>query len=178
LSIDEGDLEQEGVPNDRIEARTREIALQAMIEATSQARINRALKTKTQLPGDLQYQVGDQVEYYRPSKTKDVSGWLGPATVIEVLGDQGQVVVKHRNEELRCRFQDTRQFIGLGMVIPELQFYGTAGAMQVVQSYLDKWISKPITFRNDVSAGNDPDIKELHEATWHVVSEYFGMQML
>jgi hypothetical protein len=26
-----------------------------------------------------------------------------------------------------------------------------------------------------VSPGNDPDIKELHEATWHVVSEYFGM---
>jgi hypothetical protein len=61
------------------------------------------------------------------------------------------------------------------MVIPELQFYGTAGAMQVVQSYLDKWSTKRITFRNDVSPGNDHDIKELHEATWHVVSEYFGM---
>jgi hypothetical protein len=138
LSLDEGDLEQEGVPNDRIEARAREIALQAMVESTSQARINRALKTKTQLPGDVQYQVGDQVEYYRPSKTKDVSGWLGPATIIEILGDQGQVVVKRKNEELRCRFQDTRHFIGLGVVLPELQFYGASGATNVVQSYLDK----------------------------------------
>ena len=60
------------------------------------------------------------------------------------------------------------------MVIPELQFYGTAGAMQVVQSYLDKWNAKPITFSNDVSPGNDSTNKELHEATWHVVSEYFG----
>ena len=175
LSLDEGDLEQEGVPNDRIEARTREIALQAMVETTSQARINRALRTKTTLPGDVQFELGDVVEYHRPSKTKDVSGWLGPATIIEVLGDQGQVVVKRKNEELRCRFQDTRHFIGLGMVIPELQFYGTSGAMRVVQSYLDKWTDRPITFRNDVKPGNDAEIQELHEAIWHVVGNYFGI---
>jgi hypothetical protein len=58
------DIDEPGAGNDRVEARVREVALQAMIESTSQARISRALNTKTQLPGERMFAKGDIVEYH------------------------------------------------------------------------------------------------------------------
>jgi len=60
-----------------------------MIEATSQARIGRALKASTKRPGETLYKPGDIVEYHRESSQQDVSGWLGPADVLQVLAGQG-----------------------------------------------------------------------------------------
>ena len=68
-----------------MENRVREIALQTMVEATSQARITRAMRTRTVIPGEELLELGDEVEYHRPSTQKDVSGWHGPAVVIGVL---------------------------------------------------------------------------------------------
>ena len=116
ISVEESDSDIVGVT----EARVREVALQSMIEATSQARIGRALKASTKHPGEMLYKPGDIVEYHRESSQKDVSGWLGPADVLDVLADQGQLVLKHRGETIRCRFQDARQFIGLEVILPEL----------------------------------------------------------
>ena len=131
------DLDVEGEPNDRSEARVREIALQTMVEATSQARINRAMRTRAGIPGEVLYELGDQVEHHRPSTSKDTPGWHGPGVVIEVLADQGQLVLRHRNEDFRCRFQDVRQFMGLGLVLPELQFGSTKEAFALIRSYLE-----------------------------------------
>ena len=125
LAVETDDVDVDGAPNERTEARIREIALQAMVEATSQARINRAMRTQTAIPGDVIFELGDVVEYHRPSTQKDLPGWHGPGVITDVLADQGQVVLKHRENELRCRFQDVRHFLSLGMVIPELQFGST-----------------------------------------------------
>ena len=122
LAIDDEDIDKDSAGNGRVEARVREIALQEMIEATSQARINRALKTKTRLPGEARFTVGDVVEYYRPPSSKDISGWLGPATITEVVAIDGQVQIEHKGRKLRCRLQDVRQFIGLGLVYEEFAF--------------------------------------------------------
>ena len=75
IAIDTEDLDVEGAPNDRAEARVREIAFQTMVKATSQARINRAMRTQTALPGQALFELGDQVEYHRPSASKDTPGW-------------------------------------------------------------------------------------------------------
>ena len=56
LAIETENPDEEGPANDRIEARVREIALQAMVEATSQARINRAMRSKTGIPGEIIYE--------------------------------------------------------------------------------------------------------------------------
>ena len=48
-------------------ARVREVALQAMIEATAQARINRAMRTSTALPIEQRLEVGEEVEFHRPN---------------------------------------------------------------------------------------------------------------
>ena len=118
------------------EARVREIALQSMIEATLQARIGRELKASTKHPGETIYKPGDLVEYHRESSQKDVSGWLGPADVLEVLADQGQLLVKHRGEKIRCRCQDARHCIGLEVLLPELMFWNAQEAILVLQKYI------------------------------------------
>ena len=89
----------------------REIALQAMVEATSQARINRDMRTQTGIPGDVIFELGDVVEYHRPSTQKDLCGWHGPGVIQEINADQGHVILKHNEREIRCRFQDLRQFL-------------------------------------------------------------------
>ena len=58
--------------------RVREIALQSMIEGAAQTRVKRALETRTLRPAEaLEIVVGQEVEYYRPPTSKDVSGWRG-----------------------------------------------------------------------------------------------------
>ena len=59
----------------RKEARTREIALQAMISATSAARVQRALNSQTTLTGTERFAPGDLVELYRTPPNKDTPGW-------------------------------------------------------------------------------------------------------
>ena len=92
--------------------RVREIALQRMIEATSIARVNRALRTRTTASGAGRFNIGDVVEIHRPADTQDVSGWAGPATITAVDPTHGRVTVRFRNGEMICRLQDVRTFIG------------------------------------------------------------------
>ena len=112
IAMDDSDMHEAGASSvGNTEARIREIALQAMIEATSQARVTRALRTSTQHPAERTFQKGDIVEYPRNSSSKDISGWLGPADIVDVLAERGQLVLKHRNNEIRCRVQDCRHFL-------------------------------------------------------------------
>ena len=92
--------------------RIREIALQRMIEATSIARVNRALRTRNTASGSGRYIVGDVVEIHRPSDTQDVSGWAGPATITAVDPAHGKVAGKYRKADMICRLQGVRTFIG------------------------------------------------------------------
>ena len=53
----------------RLQRRVREIALQRMIEATSIARVNRALRARTTASGEGPFSVIDVMEIHRPSDT-------------------------------------------------------------------------------------------------------------
>jgi hypothetical protein len=65
--------------------RLREISIQAMVEGSARARLGRAMNTRTTLPAQrLNLQVGEEVDFYKELASKDVSGWYGPATVIDV----------------------------------------------------------------------------------------------
>ena len=87
-----------------------------MFEATSQARINRAsaMRTKTAIPGDVIFELGDIIEYHRPSTQKDVPGWHGPGTIIEIIVDQGQAVIRHK-KKLRTSVLDFKM-LGTSLV--------------------------------------------------------------
>ena len=92
--------------------RLREIAVQSMIEGTSQARIQRAMRTPTLPAAQISYQQGDQVDFYRQPPQKDLPGWTGPATITdmsEVL--RGIIKVNHNGRELTCSPKDLRQHL-------------------------------------------------------------------
>ena len=90
--------------------RIREVALQKIIESSALARINRALRSHSTVPGEVHnYQPGDLIEFYRPPNNKDASGWLGPARVIQNLPQRGQVQCKHNHGEIWVRYPDARR---------------------------------------------------------------------
>ena len=113
---DDAPRDSEAVPNPgliRHSARLREIAVQAMIEGTARARLGRAIRTRSLPSGQTSnYQVGDSVDYYRKPSTKDLSGWLGPATVIDVTDlSRGTIGIKFQNNRMNCRLADLRHHL-------------------------------------------------------------------
>eukprot|EP00975_Prorocentrum_lima_P018535 3901940-Prorocentrum_lima.AAC.1 len=65
--------------------RLREIAVQSMVASTAAERAQRALQSKTRPSIQaVNYQIGDQVEFWRDPANKDLPGWRGPATVVNV----------------------------------------------------------------------------------------------
>ena len=73
--------------------------------------MNRALGSLTSTPGEvLDYKPKDLVEFYRPPNKKDVSGWMGPARVLENLPDRGQVKIMWNGQELYVRYPDIRRY--------------------------------------------------------------------
>ena len=62
----------------------RSRAIQAMVQATAEAKLMRANRSKTRPSGELlELAVGDQVDIFRKGTTKDISGWLGPCVVCD-----------------------------------------------------------------------------------------------
>ena len=63
----------------------RELAIRSIVEGSARARLGRALNTNaTMTAQSLNLQPGEEVDVYRPPSTKDISGWTGPATVVNV----------------------------------------------------------------------------------------------
>lgn len=73
--------------------KVRTVALESMIQATSLARTNRALRAKAVAATETPYHKGDLVDYHRPTG-KDVTGWQGPVEVVESKPEEGIVIVQ------------------------------------------------------------------------------------
>jgi len=96
----------------RFTHRIREISLQHIIESSALGRINRALRSHTTTAGEAaDYKPGELIDIHRPPNNKDTSGWHGPATVIRNVPDEGQVVAKLNNHEVRARYPDCRRWM-------------------------------------------------------------------
>ena len=92
--------------------RLRELALAAITEATAKARLQRALNSNTRRPlQDLKLETGDLVDIYRKPATKEESGWRGPAKVVTMQPDSGQVTVRWQGRHLDCRAGDVRKHL-------------------------------------------------------------------
>ena len=57
----------------------------------------------------LELEVGDQVDVWRPPGTKDESGWRGPATVVDT---RQPVTVRWQGRHMQVRTQDLRRALG------------------------------------------------------------------
>ena len=84
-------------PTTRNVHRLREMSVQKMVEGTAKARAQRAIKTRAVRDAVQEdFQVGDQVDYFREPSTKDASGWHGPCTVVSVENLQrGNITIKN-----------------------------------------------------------------------------------
>lgn len=92
-------------------AKIRELAVQTITEQTARERLRVAAKTPTRVTGEeLELKVGDEVEYYREPTHKDLSGWRGPATVVDLTRlEHGRVGIRTSTDQvLNCRTQDVR----------------------------------------------------------------------
>eukprot|EP00975_Prorocentrum_lima_P015263 3234863-Prorocentrum_lima.AAC.1 len=59
-----------------------------MVAATASERASGALRSKTrQAVLVIDYHIGDQIEFWEQPSNKDLSGWRGPATVVNVQSD-------------------------------------------------------------------------------------------
>ena len=66
-------------------AEMRAIALRSMVQASAEDKIKRAERSRTRPAGELaELQVGDLVDIYRPTLSKDTPRWNGPATVCDL----------------------------------------------------------------------------------------------
>ena len=98
----------------RHEQRMREISVQVMVEGTAQARIKRALNTKTRPAGQIfEYKIGDLVDFRRTASTNDASGWKGPAKLIDNTDiTPGTLTVSYqRDMPIKVRLQDVRRHL-------------------------------------------------------------------
>ena len=93
--------------------RLRELAVQAIAEGTARERMKRALhsQAKPSASADLDYRVGEVVDYWREPVNKDVSGWRGPATIVDLTRlEHGRIGIRTNTDQvLTCRVQDIRR---------------------------------------------------------------------
>ena len=90
--------------------RLREIAVQSIVEGTSRARIQRALRTPTLPAAQLTLHPGDTVDFYREPTQKDLPGWSGPATITDKSNvTRGMITVTHNGREIISSPKDLRQ---------------------------------------------------------------------
>ena len=99
-----------GDNDDRAQQRLREIAIHAIVQATTEERLRRTQLSKTRLSTKSAGIVeGDTVEFWRAPENKEASGWKGPATVVHIDHETGIVHVKWQGRVLLCRPQDVRK---------------------------------------------------------------------
>eukprot|EP00969_Alexandrium_andersonii_P177198 7835955-Alexandrium_andersonii.AAC.1 len=64
--------------------RLQEISIQSVVEGTARARIKRATRAKTLVPGQAHdYKLGELVDLHRAGGSEDTSSWRGPAKIID-----------------------------------------------------------------------------------------------
>ena len=92
---------------------------------------------KTPAGQQLDYKPSDLVDFWRPSGSKDKSGWQQRAAVVENLPSEGQVKVRHKgNRDILVRYPDARrhmEFIFCDLTLDSAK----TSAVRVVQNFLD-----------------------------------------
>ena len=108
-AANEGSLEPAGTV--RYTHRLREISVAATVQETAKVRAQRALQTRSLPAGQHeQYKPGDLVDFYRPAGSKDASGWIGPAKVIDPTHlDKGCITCRHVHRPIEIRIGDLRR---------------------------------------------------------------------
>ena len=120
----------------RNESRIRELGLQAMIQATSLAKMRRATQARSSVPGERLFAEGGVVDYFRKPGSKDDTGWHGPGQVTKLQSERGTAVIRVQGRDLNCRFQDLRHTL-FTMVWFGMRTGNTSNALSTISSFID-----------------------------------------
>jgi hypothetical protein len=84
-----------------------------MFEGSARARLGRAMNTRSTPSSEhLNLSVGEEVDFFRAPSTKDISGWFGPAEVIDVSrAGRGIISVKHQSRIMEVQTQNIRRHL-------------------------------------------------------------------
>ena len=117
--------------------RLRELALDAMVNATARQRIERAMKARTRVTTEsLELKKDDLVEFHRPPLSKDDSGWRGPANVVDTEG--GTVTIRWQSRFMQCRIQDVRRaLVLLVMLVQDAGDFPRTSPSRTLTSFAD-----------------------------------------
>ncbi len=98
---------------DRQVGRVREISVQSIVEGTAHNKLVRAINTRTLPAGETyDYKVGEEIEFFRDKGAKDVSGWIGPATITNIGEiNHGVIKAKHRGSEMTIKLGASRRYL-------------------------------------------------------------------
>ena len=125
--------------------RLREIAIQSMVEGSARARLGRAANTKS-LPSAqaANYQLNELVDFYRPPGSKDISGWAGPATVIDTTDvARGILGIKFSGRPMKCKLGELRRHIAFLSLLAAVHMPSnlTCSVMSEIHSLFNKMVT-------------------------------------
>ena len=99
-------------PQDVDQQRLREIAVEAIVQEHSRSRIQRALRHHTRPPLEWkELEPGSSVDIWFEPANKETSGWRGPAKVVSLQPDEGNVTVRWQGRTLDRRPQEVRKHV-------------------------------------------------------------------
>ena len=102
----------------RHSVRLREIAIANIAESQASQRLKQAERSQSRLTGELlDLRCGELVDIFRQPQNKDLTGWRGPASIVDVTTiPHGHISVRWGGRTMSVRLQDMRRsvlFIGL-----------------------------------------------------------------
>ena len=155
-------------------ARVRELAIQTITEETARQRLRTAIKTPTRPSGEeMEFKVGDSVEYFREPSNKDTSGWRGPATIVDMSRlESGRVGIRTNTDQiLNCRTQDIRHRLTyLAELSTELSSQAGQAQQQLQQALEQLSVGSTITVgqtKQDNAVWSDSSANTKHRMTMH-----------
>ena len=96
----------------RSNARVRKVAAANILEATAQQRLERANRHKSRPSLErFQYKPQDLVDIWFEPTNKDSRGWRGPATVLSVQPDEGNITVRVQGRTIDRTTAEVREHI-------------------------------------------------------------------
>ena len=143
----------------RFTHRLREISVAAMIEETAKTRASRALQSRSRPAGERSnYKCGDLVDFYRPGGSKDASGWIGPAKIIDPTHiNRGTITIRHIHRPVEVRTGDLRHHLPFFVFLAQIYsaYSGAVGSWHECRAKVDVLASngKNIVFGNVYSQG-------------------------
>ena len=139
--FDGPDLPEAETTGQHRERGIREIALEAITQATAVAKVNRALKAKTKPDGGKLFKVGDLIDYHRPTTTKDDhGGWNGPCPVTAIHPDRGHLVCQNGSKPIIVMFPDARLTLFVEVFIAR-ELGSDSAAMRTILTYIAEELS-------------------------------------